>query len=64
MKDVKTKKSAFSTLWVEFNGICRKFSRKNQQQLQPWQWFALLYLLGFSTLLLLVFLLKMLIKAL
>jgi hypothetical protein len=46
------------------NGIYRKFSASHQQQLQPWQWFVLLYLLGFSSLLLLVFLLKMLIKTL
>lgn len=44
--------------------IYRKFSRKGQQQLHPWQWFVLLYLLGFSSLLLLVFVLKMLIKTL
>ncbi len=64
MNDMKTKKSVRSAPWIEFNGICRKFCSQHQQQLQPWQWFVLLYLLGFSTLLLLVFLLKMLIKAL
>jgi len=53
-----------NTWTAGFNGIYRKFSTRSQPQLQPWQWFVLLYLLGFSSLLLLVFVLKMLIKTL
>lgn len=53
-----------NTWTAGLNGIYRKFRTRGQQQLQPWQWFVLLYLLGFSSLLLLVFVLKMLIKTL
>lgn len=56
------KPTATSNNWsAGLHGIYRKFSAS---QLQPWQWFVLLYLLGFCSLLLLAFLLKMLIKTL
>jgi hypothetical protein len=58
------KMGTFKNVLAGLNGICRKFMDAQQYQLQAWQWFLLLYLLGFSTLLLLAFLLKMLIKAL
>jgi hypothetical protein len=58
------KMGTFKNALAGFNGVCRKFMDAQHYQLQAWQWFLLLYLLGFSSLLLLAFLLKMLIKAL
>lgn len=64
MSNIKHKASSAHNWTAGLAGIYRKFSASQQQQLQPWQWFVLLYLLGFCSLLLLAFLLKMLIKTL
>ncbi len=61
MGNIKHTAASTNSWTAGFNGIYRKFMAS---QLQPWQWFVLLYLLGFSSLLLLAFLLKMLIKTL
>jgi hypothetical protein len=64
MRHIKQTAPASNRWTGVLHGIYRKFSASQQQQLQPWQWFVLLYLLGFCSLLLLAFLLKMLIKTL
>lgn len=55
---------SLKNLLAGFNGICRKLLADQQNKLQAWQWFLLLYFLGFSSLMLLAFFLKLLIKAL